>query len=129
MKGWVFAIGDYSVGALTGIAAAGAIGSMVDPGHSMFYAMAAGMAAGMAVHLLIGFAASPLLGVFHTMTPGSLIGMYGGMVIGMLAASGHAYFAGSLTTAGAVTGLALVASIRLLDARMRGPAALTIHRD
>src|SRR4029450_2568101 len=49
----------------------------------MVPAMLIGMVAGTAIHVTIGVAMSPLLGMVHCMVPGGLIGMYGGMLFAM----------------------------------------------
>jgi hypothetical protein len=70
---------------------------------------------------VLGAALSPLLGMFATMTPGSIIGMYGGMLFGMRDSMG----AGSRTLAaavgvGALFGLVVVLFLKIYDRALRG---------
>ena len=81
-----------------------------------------GMAAGMVLHLVLGLALAPLLGMFETMIPAALIGMYGGMLFGMR----DSMAAGSTTLsaaigAGAIFGIIVVAGVKLYDRALRGP--------
>jgi hypothetical protein len=116
----LFAIGDYLAGGLTGAATAAAIRAVVNPDLDMVMAMLIGMGAGMVVHLALGLAMSPLLGLFHCMVPGGLIGMYGGMLFAMRDTMQH--HPGSLGAAivvGTVFGVVVAATVRLYDRALR----------
>lgn len=112
----MFATGDATAGAATGILTAVAVRAVVGPDTDMVIAMLLGMVVGMAVHLPLGLLLSPLLGTFHVMVPGSLIGMYGGMLFAMRDSMQphHGSAAGSISV-GAAFGLAVTLGLRLYD--------------
>jgi hypothetical protein len=119
----LFTIGDYLVGGLTGAATAIAVRALVSPALDMVLAMLIGMVAGTVVHLLIGLAVSPLLGLFHCMVPGGLIGMYGGMLFAMRDAMQHESGSlGGAVTVGIVFGAVVTAGVRLYDRSLRAPS-------
>ncbi len=117
-----FVLGDYLAGALIGSGTALVVRWAVWPGMDMVLAMLLGMGIGMVVHLVLGFALAPLLGMFETMVPGSFIGMYGGMLFGMrdsMAAGSRAEMAA--LGVGALFGAITVLAVKAYDAVLRGP--------
>ena len=115
-----FVIGDYVAGAVVGAMTALAVHAIVQPGMDMVIAMLLGMAAGMILHLVLGFAFAPFLGMFQTMMPASLIGMYGGMAFGMRDSMG----AGSTDWSssglvGALFGIVVVLALHIYDRALR----------
>lgn len=118
----LFALGDYLAGGLTGAATAVVVRGIVSPNLDMVLAMLIGMAAGMGVHLLIGVALSPVLGLFHCMVPGGLIGMYGGMMFAMRDTMQHpAASLGRAVVVGIVFGVAVTAGVRLYGRAVQVP--------
>ena len=116
----IFVLGDYLAGMAVGVGAALAVRGVVAPGMDLVIAMLLGTAVGVIVQLIIGFAFTPLLGMFQTMIPASMIGAYGGMLFAMRDAMG----AGSRTLAavavvGGVFGLAVVAITKFYDLSLR----------
>ena len=114
-----FIVGDF----LSALAIGAIVGTLcvigVAPGWSVLLAMALGMIGGMA----LGFAWSPLVGIWlgahEVMIPAMLTGMLAGMVVGMKAANGM------LTTSdgailGAAIGLASLLFTYLMNAFLRG---------
>lgn len=119
----LFTLGDYLAGGLTGAATAVVVRGIVNPELDMVLAMLIGMAAGMVVHLSIGVALSPLLGLFHCMVPGGLIGMYGGMFFAMRdTMQHHPGSLGRVVVVGIVFGLVVTAGVRLYDRAVQAPA-------
>jgi hypothetical protein len=116
-----FVIGDYLAGALVGVATALAVRLCIWPGTDMVVAMLLGMGIGTITHLLLGFALTPLLGMFDTMMPGSLIGMYGGMLFAMRdsMAAGSRTLTAALVV-GAIFGLVIVAGMKLYNRALHG---------
>ena len=80
---FLFVVGDYLAGGLTGAAIALAVHGVVPRGFDLALAMVLGVGLGTVTHFILGMLLSPLLGMFHVMVPGSLIGMYGGMLFAM----------------------------------------------
>jgi hypothetical protein len=120
----LFATGDYLAGALTGAATAATVRGLVSPGLDMVLAMMLGMAAGTVVHLVIGLALTPLLGMFQCMVPGGLIGMYGGMLFAMRdTMQHHAGSLGSAVLVGIVFGAVVTAGVRLYDRALQAASA------
>ena len=120
----LFAVADYLAGAAAGAATAAAVRAVVSPDLDMVLAMLSGMGAGMIVHLALGIAFTPILGLFHFMVPGGLIGMYGGMLFAMRDTMQH--HPGSLGRAilvGVVFGAAMAAGVRLYDRALHAKAA------
>jgi hypothetical protein len=115
----LFTVGDYLAGALTGAVTAASVRAVVSPELDMVLAMLIGMAAGTVVHLLIGVAVSPLLGMFQSMVPGGLIGMYGGMLFAMRDAMQHPGSLGRAILVGIVFGAVVTAGVRLYDRALR----------
>ena len=116
----IIVVGDYLAGMAVGVGTALAVRGVVAPGMDLVIAMLLGMVIGMFVQLFIGIALTPLLGMFHTMTPASLIGLYGGMLFAMR----DAMAAGSRTLAaaaivGGVFGLVVVAVMKFYDLSLR----------
>jgi hypothetical protein len=78
----------------------------------------------MVVHLAVGAALSPLLGLFHVMVPGGLIGMYGGMLFAMRdTMQAHPGSLGRAAVVGALFGLVITAAVHLYDRVVRGPVS------
>ncbi|MCZ7618926.1 MAG: hypothetical protein M5U32_11690 [Myxococcota bacterium] len=118
----VLAVGDYVVGGLTGAATAAAVRLVVAPDLDMVLAILIGTGAGMIVHVAVGAAAAPLLGLFHVMVPGGLIGMYGGMLFAMRDVMQHAPGPlGNALMVGAVFGAVVTGGVRLYDRVLRDP--------
>jgi hypothetical protein len=116
----LFAVGDYLAGGLTGAVTAVAVRAVVSPDLDMVLAMLMGMAAGIVVHLALGLAMSPMLGLFHCMVPGGLIGMYGGMLFAMRdTMQPHPVSLGRAMVVGLVFGVVVTATIRLYDRALR----------
>ena len=118
----LFAIGDYAGGALIGAITAAAIHVVVRYEMDMVLAMLIGMAIGTVAHVAVGLLLTPVLGAFHSMTPGSLIGMYGGMMFGMRDSMQEVSL-GQASLVGVIFGLAVVAALRLYDRALRAGRA------
>lgn len=114
-----FVLGDYVAGALVGLLTAGAVHLSIGPKMDTALAMILGMALGMVVNLLVGFLATPLLGGFHTMIPGSLIGTYGGMLFAMRDTIQLPTTLGHAARVGVVFGIIVVAAVQLYDRVLR----------
>ena len=116
-----YSIGDYLAGILVGVATTLAVRSVIWPGMDMVLAMLIGMAAGMVVHLVLGLALSPLIGMFEVMMPASLIGMYGGMLFGMRdSMAAGSLTLGSAAAVGAGFGAIVVLGVKVYDHILRG---------
>lgn len=85
-----FKIGDFITPVLIGGITAAAVAATVSPGASMIASMVIGMLWGMAAQAIVFLLLMPLFGAFEIMVPAMLAGMAGGMLTGMLAASGIA---------------------------------------
>ncbi len=110
-----FIIGDYVVGALTGLMTACAVHLFVRSTMDTVLAMLLGMALGMAVHLVVGLLFAPVIGAFHTMVPGSLIGMYGGMLFAMRETMQHPTSLHHAARIGVLFGVIVVVAVQLYD--------------
>ncbi len=118
----VFLAGDCAAGALTGVATTLAVRALVSPGWDMVAAMMLGMFAGTGVHLLLGVALSPLLGMFETMVPGTFIGMYGGMLFAMRD-SMQVVPLGTALWVGAIFGIVVVLAVDFWNTQLRRQTA------
>lgn len=122
---FLFVVGDYLAGGLTGAAIALVVHCIVPNGFDLALAMVLGMGVGTVTHLVLGMLLSPLLGMFHVMVPGSLIGMYGGMLFAMRDAMQPASYAQALLV-GATFGFVMTALVHVYDRALAGrplPAA------
>ena len=114
----VFLAGDCAAGALTGVATALAVRVLVSRGCDMVGAMMLGMLAGTVVHLFLGMALLPLLGMFETMVPGMFIGMYGGMLFAMRDSMQDVPL-GIALWIGAVFGIVVTLAVEFWNAQLR----------
>ena len=111
---FLFVVGDYLAGGLTGAAIALVVHCIIPNGFDLALAMVLGMGVGTVTHLVLGMLLSPLLGMFHVMAPGSLIGMYGGMLFAMRDAMQPVSLAHALLV-GVTFGVVLTAFVRFYD--------------
>jgi hypothetical protein len=101
-----FKIGDFITPVLIGGITAAAVAATVLPGGSMIASMVIGMLWGMAAQVIVFLLLMPLFGAFEIMVPAMLAGMAGGMLTGMLAASGITGY-GGLIGVGILVGVAV----------------------
>lgn len=118
-------LGNILVGAVAGIATA----YVCSPEWAMWSAMLMGMLVGMLAGSALAFVALvPLLGAIEVLVPTMFSGMMAGMLVAM------ADSAGNLTVSaaagwGALVGLAVIAVIMRLNARLAGFRPELIDRD
>ena len=115
---WLLVTGDFVL-----IASASAVAAVVmSQAHGFFGGFwipsITGMGAGMAVAMVLGFAARPLLGSIETSVPVMLGGMASGMAMCLTMFVLHIGAAGAAAL-GLITGAAVHAHLRRLEARMR----------
>ena len=115
---WLFVAGDFVL-----IASASAVAAVVmSQAHGLFGGFwipsITGMAAGMVAAMVLGFAARPLLGSIETSVPVMLGGMASGMAVCLTMFVLHIGAAGAAAL-GLITGAAVHAHLRRLEARMR----------
>lgn len=120
MDARLLALAEYAAGALLSVIVAAVVHAVVDPTWDMVLAMLVGSVLGMVLDVLVGVL-GPLISTFQVLIIGSLIGMYGGMLFAMRdtmqAASWERVVAVAISF-----GVAVVATVRLYDRALRGPA-------
>lgn len=114
-----FVLGDLASNVLAGAIIGWICGLLVGTGWNMFVAMFVMMAVGMALSLLLWLPASILFGAMEVMVPIMLTGMVSGMVVGMWGAMSP-IDAGEAFRIGAISGLACIVAVWILNNQVRG---------
>lgn len=114
-----FIFGDLAGNIVCGAFVALICWLIFDPTWNMVLAMFVAMAIGMVLSMVVYFPFAILFGAMEVMVPFMLTGMYSGMVVGMWA-SMHTISVAQALQAGALTGLATIAIVFLVNTRLRG---------